>query len=484
MIRRQTKTILFVLLVALVLGGTLAVLFSTVWKETPGAEEQTEFMVEPLGMEEISEITVKNREHSYRLYRGEDGEIYFEGAEYVLYRQNMIAYLRSSVAYLAVSGKVDKPEDMAEYGLTEEACQCDFSVTSTEGETYRVLIGDELVSAEGYYARLIDSEEVYVLASSLQDCLFGDVNFFLSGQVATALSEDQYYQVTDFHIEREGKPFVTIELIAEDEKTEDDISTHRVVYPARYEPNTDLVSRIFKSFVSFVGEEVVAYDLAEMEPEAFAGLMEEYGFVSDNTAEMYCRVSYSCQGLDTELFVSRVDEEKGVVYVYSPGFDIIAAFAKESLAWVEYDLMEYTQTELYARSVDRIASIGVKGAEIDTVFTLTHGEKASDLRVRSERGEVDTHDFRQFYTQLLYVKNGGYADVPDNYQDSESLRLTITRRSGEAQEFVFYDIETRKSYYTVDGQGVFYVNRDYVKALLTAAAQLLSGESVTAVQFA
>ena len=484
MIQRQKRAILLFCAVVLVLGATLAVLFSTVWKPKDAQSTEEVFLVEPLDMADIAEISVKNREHSWRLYRGEDGELYFEGAEYVLYNQNMIAYLRSCVAYLSSSGEVKDPEPMEEYALTQEDCLCDFSVTDTKGETYRVLVGEKLVGGDGYYARLFDSDEVHVLSNSLERCLFGDVTFFLSGQVATALSENDYYEISRLAIEHEGKPFVEIEKIPEDEVKESDLSTHRVIYPAPYEPNTDLLTRLFKSFVSFVGEDVVEYDLAAMDKKEFARVMQDYGFVSETSAKMYCKVSYDYHDVKTELYVSRVDEEKGLAYVYSPGFDIVAAFDASALAWTQYDLMEYTQSEVFARSIADVKSISVSGEEIECTFTLTHGASAKELVVRSERGEVNTQDFRQFYTQLLYVKNAGYATVPENYEETESLRLTITLTDDSVREFVFYDIETLKSYYTLDGEGVFVVNRDYVKRLLEAAAKLLSGQRVEAVSYA
>lgn len=482
MIRRQMRAILLFLAAALVLGGLLAVLFATVWKDAGEEGEGELFMTDPLDMDEIAEIEVKNSDYAWRLYRAEDGELYFEGAEYVLYNQNMLAYLRSCTAYLSASGEVEEPEAMEEYSLTEETCLASFSVTSTAGERYRVLVGEKLVGGEGYYARLEDGDRVYVLSTGLERCLFGDLTFFLSGQVATALSESDYYEISEFLLERGGKPFVELEMIPEEEVTESDLSTHRIVYPAAYEPNTDLFARLFKSFVSFVGEEVVDYNLAQRPAESFAEAMRKFGFLAEDGVNMHSKLTYTYQGIKTQLYFSRVQEE--TVYVYSPGFDIIAAFSAESLSWVEYDLMEFTQAELFARSIEDVKSISLTSPSVSATFTLTHAEAAADLQVRSERGAVDVSSFRQFYTQLLYVKNEGYASVPDNYEELESLSLSVELVDGRVTNFVFYDVETRKSYYTVGGEGVFYINRDYVKKLIADAAKLVEQQPVEAVQYA
>ena len=38
----------------------------------------------------------------------------------------------------------------------------------------------------------------------------------------------------------------------------------------------------------------------------------------------------------------------------------------------------------------------------------------------------------------------------------------------------------RKAYYQLDGAGQFYINRDYVKQIISATTSLLNGEEVVA----
>lgn len=492
MIKQQKKFIFIALAACVLLGALLAVLFSTVWKGGEDAGDGAEFMVPSLAMEEIREISVKNQNYAWRLYRAADGQLFFEGAEFVLPNQNMIAYLRSCVAYLATSGKVENPTSMEEYGLTEEACLASFSVTSMKDETYRVLVGEKLVGGDGYYARLENAQEVYVLSTSLERCLFGDITFFLSAQVAPALSENNYYEIENFKIEhnvrtQEGVEtsdvLVEIEKIPQEEVTEKDLSSHRVVFPARYEPNTDLVARIFRSFVTFVGQSVEEYNVVSADTDTFLSVMEKYNLLNEEKTGFHCRVTYTHSGEKIVLYVGRATED-GRAYVYSPDFFIIAGFYADDLAWCEYDVKEFTQAELFARSIADVKSISVEGDNVNTTFTLTHGEKSADLVVRSERGEVKVQDFRQFYNQLLFVKNEEYYEPESGFETKKSLTLTVTLTDGSAQTFVFYDVESLRSYYTVNSEGVFCVKRDYVKKILEDAAKLLSGQTVQSVQYA
>ena len=67
MIQRQKRAIFIVCAVVLLLGAVLAVLFSTVWKPKDAGDEEEIFLVEPLDMADIAEISVRNNEQSWRL---------------------------------------------------------------------------------------------------------------------------------------------------------------------------------------------------------------------------------------------------------------------------------------------------------------------------------------------------------------------------------------------------------------------------------
>ncbi len=497
--QKQRRGILVALAASLALAVGLFVAYQTVWKAGPAEEKETEYVNNSAGtvntalaMDEIAEISVKNRDHAWRLYRGSDGELYFEGATRVLYNSNRIAYLRSCVTNLAASVKVEEPRSMEEYGLTEELCLCEFTVKSTAGESYRILVGEKLVGGEGYYARVAEDPQVWVLPTSLENCLFGDINFFLLGQVAPSLSENNYFEISEFVLEKNlkkgedgaysGEVVVEVERIPEEELKENDISTHRIVAPIPDAPNTDLLSLVFKSFVSFVGDTVAEYDMSQKSVEEYTEIMRKYGFLTEAEDGMRCRVRYTHSGIETELYVSAADEE-GNRYVYSPGFEIIARFDAADLVWCDYTLMEYSQPELFLRSISEIRSIAVTAPGISTVFTLSHGQTAAELSVNTENGAVNAQDFRQFYNQLLYLEKVEQYAPEEGFESTKSLTLVVTDTQGGVQTFTFYDVKSLRSYYQVDGVGEFCVKRDYTKKLVEDVARLLAGESVTAVQY-
>lgn len=59
---------------------------------------------------------------------------------------------------------MEKPEDPAEYGLSEPAIY--FEAVQSDGKSLRISIGDKAITGDGYYAQVNDSDTVYLLDSS------------------------------------------------------------------------------------------------------------------------------------------------------------------------------------------------------------------------------------------------------------------------------------------------------------------------------
>jgi hypothetical protein len=79
-----------------------------------------------------------------------------------------------------------------------------------------------------------------------------------------------------------------------------------------------------------------------------------------------------------------------------------------------------------------------------------------------------------------YVWEDLNADEVNALETDENLYLTLTieTRAGNVTEFKFYPYSTRRAYYTVNGEGEFYVLRDRVTKIITDAAKVVSGELV------
>lgn len=134
----------------------------------------------------------------------------------------------------------------------------------------------------------------------------------------------------------------------------------------------------------------------------------------------------------------------------------------------------------------RVDTGGIKDKNGDVVYVeadyikVTHPNGTTDEICR-----FDSSLFRKFYQTLLA------ATIIDSYPTTDAEReeilsggpmLTLTVKTSDGKEYVyrFYEITTRKSYITVNGNGGFYVSPNRVQKFITDAERFFGLEIIDA----
>ncbi len=105
----------------------------------------------------------------------EGGVWLYEEDEEIPMSQSTIEGMLSSVSGITAVRKLDQPDALEDYGLTEPAYTV--SLISEDGEESELYIGN--VAGEDYYAMTDDTEDVYTITSDI----ISSLNFELSGLV-------------------------------------------------------------------------------------------------------------------------------------------------------------------------------------------------------------------------------------------------------------------------------------------------------------
>ncbi len=477
------------------------------------------FVVNPIENDKLLSITVENEKGGYHYYRGTDDQFYFEGAEAMFYdataawnqedyseeeMQDVLSSLpittslENFVSYMLADQEVvgyDK-DNLAAYGLANggrATLTVRYENEKGEEESKTVHIGSQSAYGSGYYCMLEGRDALYVLADdyNVGRCLFTDVKSFLLPQIAPAVSSATYTDVSTLSIKKHGETYVSLRALSEEEyKQNGELFTHVFETPEGYYPSPDNLQTLLQSFVNFTGETVMEFDIARRleDPALREEMLEIFRLYSllDRSNQWTYELSYSYPEFDCTLYVSEKlevrsegaseEEKEFIYYIYSPDFDCIVEFKAENLDWVEWDLLTFMDNHSFSVSIDNVASIEMKYESVNAKFTLTG--KSQDLKVKSSNGvAVDVDNFRQLYKSILFTTMDGYADKPESA--SEILWLKITLRDGTVYEYSFYGLTARKAYYSLNGSGQFYINRDYVKQMMSACSGILEGKTVT-----
>lgn len=429
-------------------------------------------------------IQVENEYGSFEFYRDSNNDFQIRGYEGTSYNLELFSQLVTSTGYTLSKVKVvDRATDaqLEEYGLLEP--QASWTLTTLTGETYTVYVGYDLLTGGGYYCMLEGRRSVYVLDTSLSSVILVPIESLCSPVIVAGIAQDDYFTIDNFTMVHGDEILFRITKVPVEEQNNPDALVENIMdYPAPYYPNDNVYQTTIYTYMGLTGTSVAKIGVTDED-------MKAYG-LADPAHTIY----FEYQDAQIMLFFSELQED-GTYYVLSSLFPhMISVVDATSVAYLEYDLIDWIEAYPIQQWITRVSEMRVEGSGADVTFTLTHGvaeDESNTLEVRADNGLVipneDVYNFRQFFKTLLSVKILDYAPLSEEEIDALTsddskciLSLTITSLEGEDTVYRFYPYSGagRRCLMTVNGVGEFAVKTDIVEKIASDANKVLAGLDV------
>lgn len=439
--------------------------------------------VERKGMQSI---LVENEYGTYEFYRDANGDFQIRGHEGTAFDLTKFSSLVTSCGYtLAKLKVVDNATDaeLAEYGLDKPAAH--WTLTTTTGDAYTVYVGYDLLTGGGYYCMLEGRRSVYVLDTSLKDSVLRPIEYLCSPVLLAGISKNDYFMIDNFTVMHGEEILCSFKIVDKAEQNNPEAMVeNRMVYPAPYYPNEDILYQIYYEFMSLSGTEVVKLGASEAD-------FETYGLAAPAHT-----IYFQYNGAEVALLFSEKQSD-ATYYAASSLFpDTVVKIAADTVKYLEYDLIDWIAVYPFQQWITAVSELSVSGSGADVTFSLTHGtdeNNAATLDVTASTGVHITneyvHNFRQFYKTLLSIAIKDYAELTDGeirtlISDEKNciLTLTIVGLTGEKTVYRFYPYSGagRRALMTINGSGEFYVETDLIRKIASDANKVLAGLDVNA----
>ena len=414
--------------------------------------------------DDVAQIFVKNDLDSYTFKMDKVSDsLVLVGGENLSLDAEKLSYLYVCTCNMLAMAKVEDAEDLSVYGLDKGRDGNYFEVTDTSGKVYTVYIGDLLPTGAAYYCKYEDKPFVYVISTLLQDTVLSDRYAYISPLLCAPVPSDGYYDIENLKIVKNGELFVEFEKETEEQRNENSASSsHSMIYPGKYIPTSEL-DGILNLFVGFTGDRVIDAGLD-------AEKAEKYGF-----AEPSYEIIFTYGGNERRVIFGSDTEDGASIYAYNPSHDTIIIVPEDTVYFLDWDLIRFVNSSIFQMKIDSIDTMRIKSKDFDRTFRLTGEGKDLVVTDTTEGKAVDTYSFRQFYIDVLMTTIEDYAELPENPE--ETAAFYVTTRSGESYEYVFYDLTTRRCFFTVNGKGEFCVNRDNIVKMLDNIRKVVNGET-------
>lgn len=445
------------------------------------------YMFSRLTREDIASIRVDN-EYGTFSFEETDGNFVISGHEKVNYNKEMLATLINVSANTLSKMKVGSmlsDEKLDEYGLLEP--QASWTVTDKSKNTYRVLVGDRLLTGGGYYCMIEGRRSAYVLGTEVADTVLVPIEKYVTPVLCAGISQDDYYVCDNFAVYKDGEMMLRLQRVdKKDQVNPDALAESIMVYPTSYYPNSSLYYNLIYSYMNLTASS--CYKLgADASDMAAVGL--------DAPAH---RITFDYKSTTFDMCFSELKD--GVYYACSNLYpDVIAVCSASDFDYLEYELIDWINQYIFHQYITNISNIKIVTDTVSADYDLHHSISDDDkevLRVDAngkDMSEAQVANFRQYYKSMLSIAIGGYCK-DDEYcdlseeelqalaadKDKAYMKFEYTTLAGKTTELCFYRYSTRHSLMTVNGVGEFYVLTDLVRKIENDTVKVLAGETVTA----
>lgn len=482
--------------------------------EVKGAGKDNWLIFEHVERTNIQSIEVHNDHGTYTAYYNpQSDKFYFLGAETLSYDEELFSYLVVSAGYTVFTDRLPKgqrSDDLSEYGLSPDDNPAYFILTTRQGKTHKLYIGNSTLDEGRYYVMYEGRDIVYVLESSIETTLLGDVRDILTPVLTFPVpsgSNDYYTRIPEIYITLDkDEPYVYIEYTKDDTATQDTFGVtipYMLRYPENVPASTEQVTSLFQYIINIQADELleygICYEKEELDPETGEIYTEEevkpeillkYGITDAEKALIYTYEGYP----SIVYFGAKQTDKDGhdFYYAWSPVVGILAKVSSDKVPFLNWSKVDFMEKALFNAHIDKVGKLELTDKTQSSqhfVFELTG--KGDDLQVyesvsgkylkptgKTESGKSDVYNFRQFYKSALYMEAGNTVDEPETKTLIAEVKMTTKNEYEMTYEFFAYS--DQRCYYTINGEGRFYIKRAAVQKLFSDAQRLLDGKDINA----
>ncbi len=433
---------------------------------------------------QIASIRIVNETGDFTLrYNEEKDDFEISGFEDYTYDDIMFSSLVVATGYTSTHMRLElskvKEYGYAEYGLPDDPNDAKqyFEITTREGKTHKVILGNLVPSGSGYYARHADREEVYILketetttySKAFSEVMFSNVESFVEPLLTVPMSSTNYYDVTDFQIHTVDK--ITDEMLNDPDFDASTLLENVISFdftPIEVRKGTLDTSTPYEGTGRYAGFPINSLrvddclnNLMNMEAKKVVRIFTEEEQKSGRFLFFqYCRdkgydVAYSLQfisnlsreGADKdyepkeyaaqEIWISSITAD-GTYYAFNPAFGMIVEVGRQHMEYLEWNPFSWIESNTMRSGIaylqEMICTVpgyaqiaGLTGSEIRFTFDNSESIKAAGenmaaipptnlLNVWANGNKVDAMQVKLFYESLLRSSLSGMASCSEEQQ--------------------------------------------------------------------
>lgn len=469
--RKQLRNIIIsVCVVAVLVVGIVAVNFMvkpSASTSSSSASSTTSISVLKTDSSKITVLHVKNSKGEYTI-RHSGGKYTIDGIKTDYLTQSNVQSTVASASNVTATKLIERnSSNLNQYGLDRPTITVD--VTGVGGTTNTLEIGKENPTKDGYYITVKGSNNVYKADTSINST-FGGTKLDYVSTTISAIDSSKLAKLTAMTFSgtaRKTPIVLNVEKTSSSASSSSSTPTYKMSSPHSYEVNSDNMSTLTSALESLSASSVLSLDCS-------AANMKKYGL--DNPEYKF---SFTYLGKTTVLDFGKSYKSGSTTYVPTvvEGRSIIYNIDPSTVTFYNWQLKDIASTMLYSENIDNVKSIIVtSGSESYTINLSGTGDKITGT---CGSKKLSLSNIRNCYENLLSITYEGEATKPAGGSDYASITYTFHGKKAPVK-MDFIKMGSRQSFWSINGQGDFYVLNSKIDTALNATRNLAAGKTVAA----
>ena len=428
----------------------------------------------------ITAFTVKNEKATFTVSARDDGVLAAENYFGLPRDATMIDAMCSNLLCMEAITTVEAAEEDSAYGFDEPTLTVD--VSYSDGSAEQFVFGTTAVGTEGYYARRVGDETLYIVEKALVSQYLIEEKDLIGKTLIAAPSPDAddnegtaqllTMELTGSFRDTPIRMITDVDGIYGDLTT---VSTYVIEKPFLRSIDSDEFYLEASAMLSLTAEGIACPYPTEEDLARF-GLAEDPYSIANLTFAVVRGVATD----DDSVKMSYYNERKHVIvlgnkdengnyyalvnYELEDGtkgvYNTVYLLSPSSVPWAEMTFFDLTDKKLFLKNITTVDDITVTINDKAYRFELTHHEDKTDndekLTVTHDGTKFDTYDFRVLYQQLIKIHRSAEKDADFEKSGTPKYKVEITFNDGtDPYVFSFYEMSAaRYLLVTRDGEEV------------------------------
>ncbi len=479
--KRILSIVAGVLAVAVLIGGTVAVVKLIPEKNDEGTNSQTpEISVVSLAEKDIKKVTVKNENGTFVLNNQvtTDDEGYstcvwsLEGYDMDVINDYALYDIASNVMSLSAMREITT-KTVEECGLDTPVAEA--HVVKQDDNQLTVLVGEKSPDGSGVYVKLADKENIYLVAGELDTSLiFTDLDL-ANTDVIPALTlpsgNDKYLaegSITSFDtLTISGKNFPkTVVIKPNPDAATSSLHTFVMTAPSeRMAENVDKALMLFNSTTTVSG----AYAL-----DVKAETLKKFGL---NKPDLTITAKFA---KNTYSFKFKLQED-GAYAVWYDGCKMIKKVAADALEVFNYSTTNFYSSWVHLQSIDDLSGFVVKSEGKEYKFDIKvkkQEEGATEYTIKYGGKTLTAKNFQDFYRYCISLYASDFDTTKVTGEPEYEITYIYSDKSRTPTKVSFYRASATKYQFTINGKAIGNVNASDINRISTYVKQAAKDEKV------